>query len=641
MDYGFVKVAAGIPEMRVADCKFNTEKIIELIAQAEQQNMQFACFPELSITGYSCADLFFQKALLSGAEKSLYTLLNETKNYSVVTIVGIPVSFENKIFNCAAVFQQGKILGVVPKSYIPDYSEFYEQRWFKSGKDKKNSTISLCGFEVPFGVNLIFQARNNPEVCFGVEICEDLWVTIPPSSYQALNGAVLTFNLSASNEFAGKHEYRKELVSQQSARCISGYVYVSAGIWESTTDVVCGGHALISEYGSIIKESERFYDKSQLLAGEIDIQKLIMDRSKNTSFGVTNGKPIYDRVAFDLKDIDIDNLERDIPANPFIPQDLYKRSNRLSEIFSIQTSALAKRLKHVGAKKSVIAVSGGLDSTLALLVLVKTFDKIGLPRENIYAVTMPGFGTTDMTYTNAMELMKALGVDIHEIDIKPACLLHFKDIGHNPDIHDVTYENVQARERTQIIMDIANKIGGLVIGTGDLSEMALGWCTYNGDHMSMYAVNTGIPKTLIKYLLEWIADNSVEEGSKDVLYRIIDTPITPELLPPDPKGNINQKTEDIIGPYELHDFFLYHMVRYGAPPEKIIFLGGLAFKDKYDEETIKKWLKVFYKRFFSQQYKRSCLPDGPKVGSINLSPRGDWRMPSDSEARLWLEGLEE
>ncbi len=637
MDYGFVKVAAGVPKMRVADCKFNTEKIIEMISLAEHQGMQLICFPELSITGYSCADLFFQHVLLSEAEKSLCTLLELTKNYNIVSIVGIPVAFENKIYNCAVIFQQGKLLGVVPKSYIPSYSEFYEQRWFKSGKDKKSCTIKLCGIEIPFGVNLLFQARSNHQICFGVEICEDLWVAIPPSCYQAINGAVLTFNLSASNEFVGKHEYRRQLVCQQSARCISGYIYVSAGIWESTTDVVCGGHALISEYGSLINESERYKDESQLLTGEIDVQKLIMDRSKNTSFGVMDEKFVYEKIAFDLKEIDVTSLEREVSAHPFIPQDLCKRNSCLSEIFNIQTSALYKRMKHVGATKAVIGISGGLDSTLALLVLAKTFDKMCISRKNIYAVTMPGFGTTDITYKNAIELMNSLGVNIKEIDIKPACLQHFKDIGHNPDIHDITYENVQARERTQIIMDIANKVGGLAIGTGDLSEMALGWCTYNGDHMSMYAVNTGVPKTLITHLIEWIADKAVEEGSKDVLHRIINTPITPELLPPDSKGNVSQKTEDIIGPYELHDFFLYHIVRYGAPPEKIIFLAGLAFKSKYDKKTIKKWLKVFYKRFFSQQFKRSCLPDGPKVGSISLSPRGDWKMPSDAEARLWLE----
>jgi NAD+ synthase (glutamine-hydrolysing) len=493
---------------------------------------------------------------------------------------------------------------------------------------------------VPFGVDLLFENRQNSELCFGVEICEDLWVPIPPSSYQCMNGATLVFNPSASNELIGKHEYRKELVRQQSARCISGYVYTSSNTNESTTDVVFGGHAMIAEYGSIFSESERFLDEDQLIYSEIDIQKLINDRRKNTSFmeGVLEKK--YRRVIFEQKEDEVVELARKVNAHPFVPSDAGNRDARCKEIFSIQTSALAKRIRHTGLKYSVIGISGGLDSTLALLVIAKTYELLGIPADNIIAVTMPGFGTTNTTYTNAMELMKAMKVSIKEINIKDACIQHFKDIGHDVNVHDITYENVQARERTQILMDLANKLGGLVIGTGDLSELALGWCTYNGDHMSMYSVNCSIPKTLVRFLIKWVAENMVDNKVKDILDRILDTPISPELLPPTAEGEINQKTEDIVGPYELHDFFLYHMIRYGATPKKIEFLAQKAFDGKYPVEEINKWLKIFVKRFFTQQFKRSCLPDGPKVGTISLSPRGDWRMPSDAEAREWLKEIE-
>jgi len=640
MDYGFVKVAAAVPELRVAECKFNTEKIIELISVAEEKEMQFVCLPELSITGYTCGDLFFQERLISEAYNCLKKILEKTCGYRVVIMLGMPVTHQNKIYNCGVVIQSGAILGVVPKIFIPNYSEFYEQRWFKSGLGTTGQTVELFGVSVPFGEDLLFCDKSNPEICFGIEICEDLWTAIPPSSRQSLEGAVLTFNLSASNEFVGKSEYRRKLVEQQSARCFSGYLYVSSGVFESTTDTVFGGHAIIAENGSIITESERFQDKSQLVTCEIDIQKLIAERRKNTTFGRCQENFRYRKAFFDIRKVDITTLERKVEAHPFIPHDASARYERCREIFNIQTWALIKRMRHVGANKAVIDISGGLDSTLALLVTVNAFDLMGLPRSNIYAVTMPGFGTTGVTYNNAMKLMESLGVDIHEINIKGACLKHFEDIGHDPAIHDTTYENVQARERTQIKMDIANKIGGLAIGTGDLSELALGWCTYNGDHMSMYAVNTGVPKTLVRHMVQWVANNTENNDIREVLFKISDTPITPELLPPDSKGGINQKTEDIVGPYELHDFFLYHMLKYGAPPEKILFLAELAFKDKYDDKTIQKWLKVFYKRFFSQQYKRSCLPDGPKVGSISLSPRGDWRMPSDAMADLWLSELE-
>lgn len=640
MDYGFVRVAAAVPRLRVADCGFNTENIIHLIESAAAKDIQFVVFPELAITAYTCGDLFHQHALLEEAEAQLCRVLDKTAGLSLVAIIGMPVSIDNQLFNCAVAVQNGKILGVVPKTYIPGYKEFYEERWFAPGPRAMSDVVQLCGQKVPFGTDLLFEAEGNAQLCFGIEICEDLWVPIPPSSYQAISGAVLLFNLSASNEIIGKYEYRKELVRQQSGKCVAGYIYTSCSIDESTTDVVFGGHAIIGENGGIVTESERFLRDEQLIYADIDVQRLVNDRFKNTSFMEAILSKKYRKVQFELHKNNVTAVARYIDPHPFVPSEPGVRDERCSEIFDIQTSGLGKRLAHTGMKHAVIGISGGLDSTLALLVMAKTFDMLGIPRENIVAVTMPGFGTTNETYANALQLMKSMGVNIREIKIKDACLQHFKDIGHDASIHDVTYENVQARERTQILMDIANKLGGLVVGTGDLSELALGWCTYNGDHMSMYAVNCSIPKTLVKFLVQWVADNVVENETREVLYKILDTPITPELLPPNAQGQIDQKTEDIIGPYELHDFFLYHMVRYGAPPKKILFLAAQAFKDKYSTEFIKKWLIVFYRRFFSQQFKRSCLPDGPKVGSISLSPRGDWRMPSDASARTWLKELE-
>ncbi|MCX7842536.1 MAG: NAD(+) synthase, partial [Clostridia bacterium] len=610
-----------------------------LIKKADKNDVQFVVFPELSITAYTCGDLFHQRTLLQEAEKQLGKLLEEVKDTSVVAVVGIPAMRDNQLFNCAAAIQAGKILGVVPKTFIPGYGEFYEERWFSPGTRALSSNVTLCGQSVPFGTDLIFEAEGG-KTAFGIEICEDLWVPIPPSSYQALAGAYMIFNLSASNDIIGKHEYRRELVKQQSARCIAAYVYASAGPGESTTDVVFGGHSLIAEYGALLAESERFGSEEQLLVTEVDIDRLAGDRLKNTSFMETNYMKSFRKVNFCMKEISLKKLTRHVESRPFVPSDMGFRDKRCREIFAIQTSGLAKRIRHTGLKHAVIGISGGLDSTLALLVTVKAFDMLHIPRGNIIAITMPGFGTTGMTYRNAMELMKSMSVTIREIDIKTSCLQHFEDIGHDPKVHDVTYENVQARERTQVLMDVANKCGGLVIGTGDLSELALGWCTYNGDHMSMYAVNCSIPKTLVSFLVKWVGDNVAEPETKNVLYRILDTPITPELLPPDEKGCINQKTEDIVGPYELHDFFLYHMIRYGAPPKKILFMAEQAFEGTYDKGTISKWLKVFYKRFFSQQFKRSCIPDGPKVGTISLSPRGDWRMPSDAEAGIWLKELE-
>lgn len=640
MDYGFVRVAAAVPKLKVADCKFNADNIIELIKKAEIEGIQFVVFPELSITAYTCGDLFHQQTILRESVNQLSRILNSTGEAGIIAILGLPLFVDNQLFNCAVVIQNGSIMGVVPKTYIPNYSEFYEERWFSSGTKGMSDYITLCDQKVPFGTDVLFEDKNNQGVCFGIEICEDLWVPIPPSSYQAISGANLIFNLSASNEIIGKSDYRRELIRQQSAKCVAAYVYTSSGVCESTTDVVFSGHAVISEYGTVMAESQRFKDDEQLICSEVDIEKLLNDRCKNTSFMEASIHKSFKKIHFELKQAEFSKLNRNIDAHPFVPSNINMRDIRCKEIFEIQTAGLYKRIKHTGMKKAVIGISGGLDSTLALLVTAKTFDKLRISRGNVMAVTMPGFGTTNETYNNALQLMKSMGVCISEIDIKPACIQHFKDIGHDADIHDVTYENVQARERTQLLMDIANKNCGLVIGTGDLSELALGWCTYNGDHMSMYAVNCGIPKTLVKYLVQWVADNNFDESTRDVLYRILDTPISPELLPPDSDGEIRQKTEDLVGPYELHDFFLYHMVRYGAPPKKVLYLAGEAFTGKYEPDEIKKWLKVFYRRFFSQQFKRSCLPDGPKVGTISLSPRGDWRMPSDAEATLWLKELE-
>ncbi|TYQ16484.1 UNVERIFIED_CONTAM: NAD+ synthase (glutamine-hydrolysing) [Acetivibrio alkalicellulosi] len=641
MNYGFIRVGAAAPKLEVANCSYNSNQIIELIKKGEKEGVQILVFPELSITAYTCGDLFHQDALQKDALKCLNMILTETKNLNLISLIGIPLVKDNQLFNCAVVIQNGKILGVVPKIYIPNYSEFYEGRWFSSGKNSFSDTINICGQQVPFGIDLLFEDVKNSHVCFGIEICEDLWAAAPPGPYQAMNGATLIFNLSASNEIVGKYEYRIDLVRQQSARCIAGYVYSSCGVHESTTDVVFGGHCIISEYGTVLTQSERFERNDQLIYSEVDIQKLMNIRHKNTSFMEHEYlKQINFRKAyFSLKEPEEINIKRYIAPHPFVPSDMSTRDKRCSEIFAIQTAALAKRIEHTKMKNVVIGISGGLDSTLALLVTAKTFDILDIPRKNIIAVTMPGFGTTDETYSNAVEFMKSMNVTIREIDIKPACLQHFKDIGHDVNTHDITYENVQARERTKILMNIANKLGGLVIGTGDLSELALGWCTYNGDHMSMYSVNCSIPKTLVKFLVRWVADNRVDKKAKDVLYKILDTPISPELLPPNEEGEIKQKTEELIGPYELHDFFLYHMLRYGASPKKILFLAMFAFCDKYSQDEVKKWLKIFIKRFFSQQFKRSCLPDGPKVGTISLSPRGDWRMPSDAMADLWLNEL--
>lgn len=648
MLHGFLRVGAAVPELKVADSEFNSKEIIKIIESAHQQGVKIITFPELSVTAYTCGDLFLQEALIKGSDKAVCEIISSTIDKEIVAIIGAPYRYRGKLYNCAFVINNGKLIGIVPKVYIPNYTEFYEARWFVSGLDIKNIDVFYEGYKIPFGTDLIFEDENNPQISFGIEICEDLWVASPPSSELSVGGATLIFNPSSSNEIVGKSEYRKDLVRIQSAKCVCAYIYASSGVGESSTDLVFGGHGIISEYGSILAESERFDMESQVIMTDVDVERLWNERQKNMSFSSQGSEALKNNVTKTIKfryiklnelNFTSEIMDRNVAPHPFVPSDVSKRDERCEEIFSIQTSGLAKRLKHIGLKFVVIGISGGLDSTLALLVTAKAFDMLKIPRQNIIAITMPGFGTTDRTYNNALTLIKNLGAQSREIDIKAACLQHFEDIKHDRSIHDVTYENVQARERTQLLMDIANKEGAIVIGTGDMSELALGWCTYNGDHMSMYGVNCGVPKTLVKYLVQWAADHKFKTDAAVVLKDILETPISPELVPPNEAGEIAQKTEDIVGPYELHDFFLYHMIRYGAAPSKILFLAQHAFANVYEEAVIRKWLKIFIKRFFSQQFKRSCLPDGPKVGSISLSPRGDWRMPSDAVAKLWLDEL--
>ena len=641
MNYGFVKVAAAVPHVQVADCFYNIQQMEGLMRQASDKGVQIIAFPEMSVTAYTCLDLFAQQALLKNAEQALLKLVSDTADLNILTIAGAPLVTENRLINAAVSFQSGKILGVVPKTYIPNYKEFQEQRWFTSATELRDKTVSIGDRTYPLGSHLLFTAG---QVKVGIEICEDLWVPVPPSSLLAMEGANILVNISASNELIGKHHYLRSLICQQSARCMAGYVYASAGFGESSTDLVFAGNGIIAENGTLLEESPRFTMQEQLVISEIDIENLQNDRQVNTSFmhgasTLLGGETIT--IPFTLSENSGQPvLTRSVDPHPFTPSgDALKE--RCEEIFQIQVAGLAKRIVHTHSRTAVVGISGGLDSTLALLVTVMTFDALNIPRNQILGITMPGFGTTDRTYTNACDLIRSLGVTLKEISIKDACLQHFKDISHNPSVHDVTYENSQARERTQILMDVANQENGMVIGTGDLSELALGWATYNGDHMSMYGVNGSIPKTLVRYLVEWVAHNRVDEASRATLLDIVDTPISPELIPADENGNIKQKTEDLVGPYELHDFFLYHFLRFGSSPAKIYFLAQQAFGGSYDKETIRKWLHTFFRRFFQQQFKRSCLPDGPKVGSVSLSPRGDWRMPSDAMATLWLKEIEE
>lgn len=636
MKYGFITVASAVPTVSVADCFSNLENMKQQIAVAEDKGVEIMVFPELSITGYSCQDLFMQQHLVDCAEECLSRLLDFTRALDVILIIGVPVVAANMLFNCAAVIHHGRLIGIVPKTYLPNYGEFYEKRWFASAHDIRECSISYAGTKISLsGDPQLF--RTSDGVLFGIEICEDLWTPIPPSNTLALAGADIIFNLSASDELIGKHDYLKTLIAQQSARVISGYVYSGCGFGESTQDVVYGGNALIYENGCLLEEGDRFQIEPQLVISQIDIEKLRVERRKNTSF-IAATKSVEARIVECEKSSEHEfKMLRSVNPTPFIPANDDMKKN-CEEIFCIQVAGLAKRITHTHSKNVVVGISGGLDSTLALLVCVKTFDTLGMSRKGIVGVTMPGFGTTDRTYNNAMTLMERLGITIHEIKISAAVTQHFKDIGHDVSIHDVTYENSQARERTQILMDLSNHVGGFVVGTGDLSELALGWATYNGDHMSMYGVNAGVPKTLIKYLVRYVAESSVDDKSRDTLLDIIDTPISPELIPADENGNIKQKTEDLVGPYELHDFFIYYTLRYGFSPRKVYMLCRAAFDEKqYDDKTIKSWLKIFYRRFFNQQFKRSCLPDGPKVGSVSLSPRGDWRMPSDASSKMWVE----
>ena len=640
MKYGFIKVASAIPAVKVADCKFNAQQIDTQIAIADGKGVQVIVFPELCITGYSCADLFGQTLLLEEAEIALMQIMNNTRQMDIISIVGMPVAVNSTLMNCAVALQKGKILGVVPKTYLPNHKESSEQRWFASASTTNETQIRLCGQSVPFGKNLLF---DTAETCFGIELGDDLWAPVPASSTLALKGAEIIFNLSADMESIGKYTYLCSLINQQSARCLSGYVLSSCGFGESTTDVVFGGNGLIAENGVMLATAERFSLKEQLIISEIDVERLRNERRTNTTF-LANQALMKDEPATHVSTELVNQREliltRTIDALPFVPKgDIMNQ--RCEEIFEIQVMGLAKRLVHTNCKAAVVGISGGLDSTLALLVCAKTFDKLGLSRKGIIGITMPGFGTTDRTYNNALHLMSSLGITIKEISIKDACIQHFKDIDHDMTLHDVTYENSQARERTQILMDYANKVNAMVIGTGDLSELALGWATYNGDHMSMYGVNASIPKTLVKHLVSWVAMNGVDYESRNTLLDILDTPISPELIPADEQGNIKQKTEDLVGPYELHDFFIYHFLRFGFCPSKIFFLACTAFRGEYNEDVIKKWLTTFCRRFFMQQFKRSCLPDGPKVGSVGLSPRGDWKMPSDACATLWLKECEE
>ncbi len=662
MNYGYVKVASAIPAVRVGDVAYNVEQIENLVIQAEGKGVEVIVFPELSLTGYTCQDLFRQQLLLDRVEQGVMRLMDFTRKLDIIAIVGAPIPVGNLLLNCAVVIQKGHVLGMVPKFYLPNYSEFYEKRWFASAQDLRDMELRYAGNVVNMTADIqLFRTADG--VLFGIEICEDVWAPAPPSNKLALAGADIVFNLSASDELIGKHDYLKSLLSQQSARTMTGYVYSSCGFGESTQDVVYGGNAMIYENGKLLAEAARFSLEPQIMMTQIDVEKLRSERRGNSTYvnAQRNVKFSLLDKQFGIRIIDAFSkemerefkLERTVSSHPFIPV-MEDMEVSCEEIFNIQVMGLVKRLVHTHAETAVIGISGGLDSTLALLVCVKAFDKLKRSRKGIVGVTMPGFGTTGRTYNNAMELMRSLGITVKEVSIVDAVTQHFEDINHDISVHDVTYENSQARERTQVLMDMANKLNGMVVGTGDLSELALGWATYNGDHMSMYGVNASVPKTLIRYLVNYVAQREVDDQSAQTLQDIINTPISPELIPADEKGNIQQKTEDLVGPYELHDFFLYYFLRFGFSPKKIFMLAKNAFienkskrvklgpndPETYDEETIKKWLRVFVRRFFSQQFKRSCLPDGPKVGSVSLSPRGDWRMPSDAMAAMWMQDAE-
>lgn len=634
MRHGFIKVAAATPDIRVADVDYNKGQIIKQMDEAAEAGAKIIVFPELCITGYTCSDLFLQDILLNSAKKALVEIAEHTKNLDALVFVGVPIAVGGELYNVAAALNHGNILGFTTKSFLPNYGEFYEMRQFRPGP-KKAEKILFGGKEIPFGPQLLFVENQMANLIVSAEICEDVWSPVPPSIEAAREGATVIVNCSASDETIGKASYREALISGQSARLISGYIYANAGEGESTTDLVFGGHNLIAENGTILAEAKRF--SNGIIYTEFDVQKIANERRKNTTFTETQ-EYVLPRISFGLEQTET-ILTRTFPSRPFVPRDDQERAKRCEEILTIQAMGLKKRLAHTHAKSAVVGISGGLDSTLALLVTAKAFDALGLERSGITAVTMPCFGTTDRTYQNACKMSLKVGATLREVRIGDAVMQHFKDIGHDPQDHSVTYENSQARERTQVLMDIANQTGGLVIGTGDMSELALGWATYNGDHMSMYGVNASVPKTLVRHLVHYFADTCEDSSLKEVLYDVLDTPVSPELLPPK-DGEIAQKTEDLVGPYELHDFFLYYFLRMGYEPGKIYRIAKLSFAGEYDDETIYKWLRTFCWRFFSQQFKRSCLPDGPKVGTVALSPRGDWRMPSDACVALWIQNLE-
>ena len=634
MRHGFIKVAAATPDIRVADVDYNKGQIIKQMDEAAEAGAKIIVFPELCITGYTCSDLFLQDILLNSAKKALVEIAEHTKNLDALVFVGVPIAVGGELYNVAAALNHGNILGFTTKSFLPNYGEFYEMRQFRPGP-KKAEKILFGGKEIPFGPQLLFVENQMANLIVSAEICEDVWSPVPPSIEAAREGATVIVNCSASDETIGKASYREALISGQSARLISGYIYANAGEGESTTDLVFGGHNLITENGTILAEAKRF--SNGIIYTEFDVQKIANERRKNTTFTETQ-EHVLPRIPFGLEQTET-ILTRTFPSRPFVPRDDQERAKRCEEILTIQAMGLKKRLAHTHAKSAVVGISGGLDSTLALLVTAKAFDALGLEHSGITAVTMPCFGTTDRTYQNACKMSLKVGATLREVRIGDAVMQHFKDIGHDPQDHSVTYENSQARERTQVLMDIANQTGGLVIGTGDMSELALGWATYNGDHMSMYGVNASVPKTLVRHLVHYFADACEDSSLKEVLYDVLDTPVSPELLPPK-DGEIAQKTEDLVGPYELHDFFLYYFLRMGYEPGKIYRIAKLSFAGEYDDETIYKWLRTFCWRFFSQQFKRSCLPDGPKVGTVALSPRGDWRMPSDACVALWIQNLE-
>ena len=638
---GIMRVAAAVPKLRLCNVAENAAAMAEQLHEAADRKASLVAFPELSLTGYTCGDLFFQKSLLQATEAGLQQML-EACPEGVTAVVGAPVQADGVLYNCAVVLTKGKLLGVVPKLFLPNYNEFYEKRWFASGFQLQAEHVTLCGQQVPMGRELLFESADG--VRFGVELCEDLWTALPPSTFLSLHGAELIVNLSASNELIAKREYRQELVRQQSARCLCAYLYVSAGVGESTSDLVFSGHSMVAQCGGMVKENADYLAENYVLTADLDLDRIRGDRREQTSFADAQAhygtlEPVRRVSCPAMMLAESEPVELHVAKHPFIPADKASRQTRCAQIFDMQATALARRLRITGGKLTV-GISGGLDSTLALLAACRAMDMMGLPRTNITGVTMPCFGTTDHTYQNALTLMTTLGVTQREIPIHEAVRLHFRDIGHNEQDHSVTYENAQARERTQVLMDVANQTGGIVLGTGDLSEIALGWCTYNADHMSMYGVNSGVPKTLVRWVIQTATENPAFAASKDVLQSILDTPISPELLPPDEQGNIAQQTEDLVGPYALHDFFLYYAVRFGMRPRKIYELAKLAFADDFDDATILKWLKNFYRRFFTQQFKRNCIPDGVKIGSIALSPRGDWRMPSDAESALWLKECE-